>query len=212
MVLNLLFPHKCVLCRKVLSDKEIDICNECRKDIPEFSHPSNRIPFVEDWTALWYYKDVRHSIFRFKFRNTRSYADVYARQLALKLMTRPETYDYITWVPVSFRRRLKRGYDQVALIAKALSKEMGIPVVSTLRKKRHNMPQSTISDDSQRRANVLGVYRVNPKAPIAGKQILLIDDVITTGATCSECARTLLTAGASRVYCAAIAGTDHHKK
>lgn len=212
MILNLLFPPKCVLCRKVLSSKEFDLCNDCRKDIPEFSYPHNHIPFVDGWTALWYYKDVRHSIFRYKFRNVRSYADVYARQLALKLMASPETYDYITWVPVSFRRRLKRGYDQVALLAKALSREMGIPAVSTLKKKRHNVAQSSIQGDSQRRANVLGVYRVNPKATITDKEILLIDDVITTGATCSECARTLLNAGAKKIYCAAIAGTDHTKK
>lgn len=212
MILSLLFPPKCVLCRKVLSAKETDLCNDCRRDIPEFSFPKNHIPFVEGWSAVWYYKDVRQSLFRYKFRNVRSYADVYARQLAFKLMARRETYDYITWVPVSFRRRLKRGYDQVYLLAKALSREMGIPLVSTLKKKRHNVAQSTIHDDSQRRANVLGAYRINPKADIAGKQILLLDDIITTGATCSECARTLLTAGAKKIYCAAIAGTDHSTK
>ena len=76
----------------------------------------------------------------------------------------------------------------------------------TLRKIRHNRPQSSLDDPRQRRANVEGAYRVLPWARIAGRRFLLVDDVITTGSTMSACAGTLLEAGAESVVCAALAG------
>lgn len=83
---------------------------------------------------------------------------------------------------------------------------------STLVKIRDNPPQSGITDDAKRRANVLGAYRVTDPARAAGKRILLLDDVITTGSTAGECARMLLIAGAKEVTCAAVACARHHTK
>ena len=74
-----------------------------------------------------------------------------------------------------------------------------------LKKVRHNRPQSGISDASKRRANVLGAYREVNRQAIAGKRILLLDDILTTGATMSEAARVLKTAGAKEVHGAAVA-------
>ena len=84
--------------------------------------------------------------------------------------------------------------------------------MKTLKKVRHNRPQSSIAGQAERRANVLGAYEALSPQQIAGKRILLLDDVITTGATVSECARVLLTAGAKHVYCAAIAGASKPSK
>lgn len=144
---------------------------------------------------MWYYEEnVRKSIQRFKFGNTRSYASVYARLLALRLQdTFAEPFDILTWVPVSGLRRLKRGYDQSELIAKSLAGEIGMPATMTLKKIRHTPPQSGLRDAAQRRANVLGAYAVCQQQFLAGKRILLLDDVLTTGATASECARVLMT-------------------
>lgn len=163
---------------------------------------------------MWYYKDtVRESLLRYKFAGRRSYASAYGRVLAMKLQTAGFTdFDILTWVPVSPLRRLRRGYDQVALLVAAVGKELGVTPCRTLRKRRNNPPQSSIKDVYRRRANVLGVYQpVNPES-IRGKRILLLDDIITTGATASECARTLLTAGAKEVYCAAVAVSEFHTK
>ena len=77
--------------------------------------------------------------------------------------------------------------------------------VPLLKKVRHNRPQSGISDASKRRANVLGAYREVNRQAIAGKRILLLDDILTTGATASEAARVLLTSGAKEIHCAAVA-------
>ena len=91
-----------------------------------------------------------------------------------------------------------------------IARELGAEAVCTLKKIRHNQPQSTLGGVSHRKANVLGAYRVIQ--PVEGKKILLLDDIVTTGATASECARTLLTAGAKEVKLAALAVASHETK
>ncbi len=206
-LLSLLFPPKCVLCRSLLTKEETDICHSCRRSTEEFRKSNRNIPFVEKWTAVWYYKDdVRKSLLRYKFYNARSYGSVYARFLAMKLLqTFDGEFDLISWVPISTRRKRMRGFDQVALLAEHTAGELGLHPVCLLVKHRDTKPQSTMKDAAQRRANVLGAYRVTDRALIAGKRILLLDDIITTGATVSECAKTLLLAGAKEVYIAAVA-------
>ena len=213
LISRLLFPPKCVLCRKVLQDDETDLCRECRMHTPEFSKQTKKLPYLAGWTALWYYEgDVRRSILRFKFYNARSYAETYGRLLAMKLLQEETEFDLLTWAPISRLRKWRRGYDQVELIAQAVGKELGIAPVATLKKRRNNPPQSGIRDAARRRANVFGVYQVLDPQQISGKRILLLDDIMTTGATAGECARMLLTDGAKEVYCAAVASAYHNKK
>lgn len=213
-ILNLFFPPKCVLCRKVLSDQQTDLCHECRVETPDFPKANLKISFVAGWTALWYYKDkVRYSMLRFKFYNARSYADSYGRLLAMKLYRKPlGEFDVLTWVPVGSLRRWKRGYDQVELIAHRVADELGIRPIATLKKQRNTPKQSQLTTLAHRKANVLGAFRITDPELVKGKRILLLDDIITTGATASECARVLLTAGAKEVYVAAVAAAVHDKK
>ena len=203
---DILFPRKCIFCKALLKEDETDLCKTCRTEAPDFTSSKNNIPFVAGWTAVWYYRDnVRHSFHRYKFRNALSYAEPYGRFLAMRILQMNIEFDQLSWVPVSFWRRFSRGYDQVLLIAQSVAKELDVPLVRTLKKVRHNPAQSGISDPSQRKANVIGAYAVRPDADIANKTIILIDDVITTGSTVSESAKTLLAAGAKEVYCAAVA-------
>lgn len=209
---ELLFPPKCILCGKVLRDGEVDLCGECRREGPECHTVTRKIPFVESCTAVWYYEDpVRRSLLRYKFYGKRSYAGGYGRLLAMKLLQQENKFDRIAWVPVSRRRKLRRGYDQVELLAQAVCAELGTQSLCCLRKVRHNPPQSGITGQAQRRANVLGAYQVVEPEAFAGQRILLLDDIITTGATLSECARVLLSAGAEEVHCAAVAVVRNHK-
>lgn len=212
---ELLFPPKCVLCGKVLDKSETDLCENCRKNTPDFRKSKFKVSFVADWTALWYYRDnPRNSLLRFKFCKRPSYATAYGRFLAIKLQAqRKDDFDVLTWVTTGKRRQRQRGYDQAQLIAVAVAKELGIDPVKTLEKIRHTPPQSTFRDAAQRRANVLGAYVVTDPTLIAGKRILLLDDIITTGATASECAKTLLYAGAKSVSFAAVAAaSDNNTK
>lgn len=213
-ILDLIFPPKCILCQRLLSREETDLCHICRTDTEDFTKANHKISFVAGWTALWYYRDkVRHSLLLYKFHNHRSFGPVYGKMLAMKLSEQPFCdYDILTWVPVSRQRRWKRGYDQVELIARTIGQERSTPAVSVLHKVRNPEPQSRLSDVSQRKANVLGAFAVQDPKLVAGKRILLLDDIITTGATVSECARVLQTAGAQEVYCAAVAALNKEKR
>lgn len=210
---NLLFPPKCVLCGKVLHDAQTDLCHSCRTHTQEHPKGHIKLSYIADWTALWYYEgNVRGSLLRFKFHNRRSYAQAYGRMLAMKLLKEQAQFDILTWVPISALRKFRRGYDQVELITHAVGKELDIAPCAALRKHRNTPPQSGLKNAAQRRANVLGAYTALDPDMLAGKRVLLLDDIITTGATASECARVLLTAGAKEVLCAAVAAAPHQRK
>lgn len=210
-LLALLFPPKCLLCKRVLKDDELDLCRKCRVNGPECANFRKKLPFIDSWAAVWYYEDnARRSLLRYKFRGKPNYATGYGRLLAMKLQeAHPDGMDLLTWVPISRLRRLRRGYDQVELLAQAVGQELGMEPVPLLRKIRHNRPQSRIIGEAKRRANVLGAYRAENAELLQGKRILLLDDIITTGATAGECARVLLTAGAKEIHCGAMAVARH---
>ncbi len=204
---DLLFPAKCVLCGKLLEKQETDLCRSCRKDAPFYPNRKSRAQFLDSFTAVWYYEgNVRRSLLRYKFYGKRSHAVPYGRLLAMKILEQyPDGFDVLTWVPVSPLRKFRRGYDQAELLAKAVGKELGMQPIPLLKKVRHNRPQSGIHGGPQRRANVLGVYQALSPEAIGSQRILLLDDILTTGATAGEAARVLLTAGAKEVHCAAVA-------
>lgn len=207
-----LYPRKCVLCRSLLSKSETDLCNKCRLDQPEYPYGRKKTPHIADLTAVWRYTgDVRKSLHRYKFGNARYYAAVYGRLLAMRILRDLPEADIITWVPVSRKRLRQRGYDQVRLLAEAVSPELGIPAEPLLNKFRDNQANSSLKTPEERRANVLGAYKAVDQARIRGKRVLLLDDIITTGATASECARVLLTAGAEEVIFAAVAAATSSK-
>ena len=209
-----LFPSKCILCGTLLKKDETDLCRNCRVDSPEYPQGKLKIQFLDSFAAIWYYEgNIRRSLLRYKFYGARHYAAGYGRILAMKLLREyPEGFDVLTWVPVSRLRKLRRGYDQVELLAKAVAAELGMEPVPLLEKIRNNPPQSGIVGQAQRRANVLGIYRVKENVQVEGKRILLLDDILTTGATAGECARVLLTAGASEVHCAVGAAAGKNTK
>ena len=211
---HLLFPEKCVLCGKLLDGGETDLCRTCRTDAPVFPGGRSKRTFLDSWNAVWYYEDnPRNSLLRYKFGGRRGYAKVYGQLLAMKLLQEhPEGFDVLTWIPVSRLRKLTRGFDQVELLACALGQELDTQPVCLLKKVRHNRRQSSISGAAHRRANVLGAYKVIDAQQLSGARILLLDDIITTGSTVSECARVLLTAGAKEIHCGAVAIARHQGK
>ena len=214
LIADWLFPPKCVLCRRVLKNGEIDLCSDCRTEAPVFSQGNLKLQFLDSYAAVWYYeKKVRESLLRYKFGNRRSYAQNYGRLLAMKLLEiYPDGFDVLTYVPISRLRRLKRGYDQVELLANAVGRELGLEPKRLLKKNRNNPPQSGLGDYAHRRANVLGIYTALECEQIKGKRILLLDDILTTGATAGEASRVLLTAGAEEVHCGVVAVARNHKK
>lgn len=211
--LNLLFPRKCILCQRVLTRKEESVCSSCDAQVHPRPMGKHKLPNITRWYSLWDYQgSVPESIHRFKFRDRQSYAAEYAKILAdqLEFLEFPDQ-DCISWVPISRLRRGKRGYDQSQLLAESLSKEVDIPCVSTLKKIVDNPPQSGMKGEAERRANVLGAYMIRDKKIVEGKRVLILDDVLTTGSTASECARVLLTYGAKEVSLVTVAAVPRMK-
>lgn len=208
-VLDLLFPPKCVFCGKVLDTGEDGLCARCQRELPWLTDGEAELTgeFFSLCAAPLRYQDkVRDSVRRYKFKGRRGYHKLYGRLVAQCVHDHlAGRYDLITWVPLSPQRKKERGYDQAFLLASAAALELGEVAVETLRKERNTDPQSGLTEDAQRRANVLGAYTPVDPDLVAGKRVLLIDDVVTTGSTLSECARMLRTMGAEDVVCAALA-------
>ena len=205
--MNLLFPPKCPFCGKVQDVP--GICPNCEKDLPW-------IPGAEALRegpgglrcagAVWYEKTVRDALLRLKFQGASEIAEPLGELIARCAAEQfGGEFDTVTWVPVSKKRLRKRGYDQSELLARSACRFWDIQPVRLLEKKVDNPAQSGIHDGAARRANVLGVYEA--VGDVAGKRILLIDDICTTGATLIECTRMLEDAGAEQVVCVAVALT-----
>ena len=207
-LLDLLYPPRCVFCRKLLKKGEFAVCEKCRDELPYTRSGGEQTgDFFSVCVAPLYYEGtVRESILRYKFNEATGYAKVYGELVAGCIKDNLSgRYDLISWVPLSHRRYKERGYDQAMLLALAVALELGDVAVSTLEKHRDVARQSSMGSAEKRKANISGVYHVADPELIDGKRILLIDDIVTTGSTLSECARILLQGGAKEVMCAAIA-------
>ena len=119
-------------------------------------------------------------------------------------------FDLVTWVPVSKKRRRKRGYDQTELLARSACRLWETEPVRLLQKVTDNPAQSSLQGAAARRANVLGVY--DAVGDCAGKRVLLLDDIVTTGETLRECARVLRDAGAAEILALTLGRTRERKE
>ena len=206
--LDILFPPRCVFCRRFLKNSSALICDGCLESLPYTRNGGEmKGDFFSACIAPLYYEgDVRESLLRFKFKNATGYSKAYGKLLADCIRENlAGRYDLISWVPLSRKRLKERGYDQAMLLALAAALELDDVAVCTLEKTLDAEKQSLMGSAEKRRANISGAYRAADPELTAGKRVLLIDDIVTTGSTLSECAKTLLNAGASEVLCAAVA-------
>ena len=183
------------------------LCPHCRETLPYTGVSAQQVfPHLDCCCSPLYYTGlVRESLLRYKFGGARMYAGVYGEILAKCIDENRISCDSITWVPLSRQRLRKRGYDQAQLLAQEIAKKYKVPCVPMLRKTRNNPAQSGTGNAEKRRQNVKNVYAVLPEASIRGKRILLVDDIVTTGATLGACAHILRNAGASYICAATLA-------
>lgn len=211
-LLDLFFPPKCPFCGKVT--KGHTVCLVCRKTLPwtEGREIVRKLSAnVVCAAPLWYEDAVRAGLLRYKFEGGVAAADALG-ELAARCAAEEFSgeFDTVTWVPVGPKRLKKRGYDQTRLLAEAACRLWETQAVQLLRKSVDNPPQSGLKDAAARRANVLGVYEALPG--VEGRHILLVDDIITSGATLLECACTLMDAGAASVRCVTLAAVRQDRR
>jgi len=206
-VLDIFFPPKCAFCGSLLSDAGEGICPACLGTLPWTDGAERKTDFIPRIVAPLYYEgSVREAMLWYKFHNAPARGRGYGRLIAQELQKRGALdFDVITWVPLSRKRERRRGYDQARILAEALGKHLDREARPLLQKVRDVPPQSHLNTAEERRANISGCYAVCAPDRAAGKRVLLVDDIVTTGSTLSECARMLMLSGAERVWAAALA-------
>ena len=210
-MLDLLFPRRCPFCDRI-TGKELR-CNRCAHTLSETGPRAVTEENFGRCASPFYYEGaVRKALLEFKFQGRTGVAENFGLLMAeCAAEWYSGEFDTVTWVPVSRKRRRKRGYDQSFYLARSACDHWDTAPVETLRKVVDTPPQSGLKAPEERRANVLGVYEAVAEN-VRGKRLLLVDDILTTGATLGECVRVLKEAGAADVVCLTMArarGTTH---
>lgn len=183
---------RCMCCGKPIRYKEQEYCMDCKGAAFAF----------EQGRSLWLHKDpVKGSIYQFKYKNRRIYAQVYARKLAkvYKNLIMKWGVNTIIPVPLHRKRRRIRGYNQAEVLAKYLGRELEIPVeINAIYRIKHTAPQKKL-DNKDRRKNLSKAFLVSDEWKVKQK-VLLIDDIYTTGSTIHAIATKLKRSGVEKVY------------
>lgn len=187
-IIDIIFPKKCIIC----GENGVNICNQCKQNAQKYKIQQNG----ENFYGFKYRNELRKALIRYKFSGKKSY--IYAlTELFLETLNNVnfDEYDIISYVPISKSRMHERGYNQAKLICDGACKVKNIKS-SNIFKKRRNKRQANLSVD-KREENVRGKFVL--KSEVKGKNILMFDDVETTGSTVKEITKTLIDAGAKRV-------------
>lgn len=197
LLLELAAPGRCAVCN--LSSRG-GLCARC--DAEREAPPERSLEGVPIVAAIRYAPPFDRAIQRFKYG---SRPDL-ARQLAKLWSDMPElAADVLVPVPLHARRLAERGYNQSALLAAVLGPRLGLPVDHRSLVRQRHVPKQAGMDRAARLSNVAGAFRVRPGAPISSRRVVLVDDVVTTGATASACIGALRAAGADVTAVLAVA-------
>ncbi len=204
-ILHTLFPNRCMFCGKVLPH-DIDICEECLKDAPLNKtkvYCENRS--FDYFFSPFYYKDgVKTAIKDLKFHGIKSNAKKLAYYISLLIMDAP--IDMIVAVPMHKENEKTRGFNQSKLLAKEISKLIDVPCdFSMIKKIRQTKNQHNLSK-AERLKNLSGAFKASNKCK--NFNLLLVDDVFTTGSTIECCSLELKKAGAKKIFVVTAAYTE----
>ncbi|GAB6159313.1 ComF family protein [Desulfotomaculum varum] len=232
-LLNLLFPRRpgcplcgragpaelCPACRQLLADwaakpkcrvcgrpltppeQQANLCGRCRRRLPPFELARAAGPYEGGW---------RQAIHLLKYRGRKSLAPLLGQMMADSLPAHSplRLAHLVLAVPIARGRLRERGFNQAELLAAAVARSLNLPVANGVLAKIFDTPSQTGLNRQQRQQNLQGAFRVTAPAQIAGRHILLVDDVFTTGATAAAVAGLLKQHGAAKVYVLTAANTE----
>lgn len=204
MFLSFLFPEKCPYCKRLIKSTMTE-CDACRRQFPKKPHITVLPCGAECMSSFVYDGNVRKAILNFKFHGKKQYAKSFAKVMAEGITTRygENAFDVVTCVPISKKRLKSRGYNQSEVIARYAAKHLGAEYLDTIEKTVNNREQHSLSLE-ERKTNIKGVYRLCTDK-IKSKRVLLIDDIVTSGNTLSECVETINPSQPSMLICATVA-------
>ncbi|MEI9814121.1 MAG: ComF family protein [Acidobacteriota bacterium] len=230
-LLNLFFPDDCRICGQALREaSRVPVCASCLHEtqpmLAEFFCVSCKTPFVnaaplddagqcalcrlglKGFDAVYsfgsYEGTLRELIHLFKYEKMEPLAATFGPLLA-RALPRETSFDVVVPMPLHWWKQWQRGFNQSELLARQIARRWHVPLSNAVRRRRNTSAQAGLTN-AKRRANVSGAFAVRNR--LDGKHVLLVDDVMTTGATASACARALKRAGAARVTLLTLARTD----
>ena len=227
-ILDFVFPPYCLLCNSFLSSEgpkedtypQNLVCRNCWESLNIMSHPFcpmcrsfldqklRRCPKCPRVSSLSlnrslgvfdpYYQTLIH---HFKYNRKFSIGKNLGRKLGeiLKKEEFSKGFDYIMPVPLHYSRKRERGYNQIKIIAREISESTSVPIAEKVLIRKKKTKDQTHLSLEERERNVRGAFVVRSNSLLRGKRVILVDDVMTTGATLKECARVLTDAGADEV-------------
>lgn len=205
-IISAIFPPKCIVCDSILSNDRSSICSACNSAInwltSDFFNSVLLRPHFDRGISLAAYDGAWANVIHgLKYNRRTDLAKPLAKMMAEKISYQ---YDMITFVPLHKKRLIKRGYNQSALLAKHVAKLSGIECAFEILKRVKEIQPQVGLEQKARLENVKGAFAYSDN--VEG-DILLIDDVMTTGATMNECAKVLKIAGAKRIDVLTLART-----
>ncbi|MCU7497413.1 MAG: ComF family protein [Ignavibacteria bacterium] len=213
-VVDIFLPRFCAACQKKLRPEEEVICPGClgsikrpdqNKITSEFRRKFEKEKVISEFAPAFLFEEGKafqsliHSIkYRGSYKNALFLGRLTGECLKDRIL--PWKCDMILPVPLHPAKRAERGYNQSYYIAKGLSRATGIPVRNNILKRKRFTETQTALSILERKANMKGAFGIKSGAGLEGKVIIVLDDVITSGSTVSECGRVLLEKGAEKVY------------
>ena len=214
-LLDLISPRTCVVCGQRLSVSEETICSKCNLHLPRTGFQLDsyenimakmfwgQIP-IERATALFYYEphaETANILYEMKYKNHPEIGEVMGRMMARELQMSNffEGIDGIIPVPLAKKRQRQRGYNQSHELAKGISEVTGLPIYNKVVRRNAFEGSQTSLGRWERNENVEHVFELKEASTVQGKHLLIVDDVVTTGATVIACAKELCKAGGVRI-------------
>lgn len=210
--LNFVYPSSCMICKASLPDSP-GLCDSCWDDIEIWDSALNEVDFDHEFdqiVILYQFNDcVRSLIHALKYQGKTLHGQIFGKALGQRIsdLLKPDTV--IVPVPLHPAKTRARGYNQSEVIARAAGRGSGLQVMANALKRIRPTPTQTRLGVLEREYNVRGAFRVRRPASIEGRNIFLIDDVITTGATLNACVLALRSAGAQCVSVGAVASPPY---
>ena len=226
-LISCVYPNTCVGCKEIIPEDEF-LCEYCmcmieKTEITDFCikcgnrkkncNCSKQVFFYDGCFSPLYNNGIAKKVmFAYKFRHKEMFSEFFASQMALAVRQAfyDIDFDVVCCVPMETARSLRRGYNQSEILAGKLSALLDIPFCAGAIGKHKSFKRQHNTPFKERFENVKNKYFV--KIPLENKTVLLVDDIKTSGATLSECAKQLVSCGADRVYCITALTTDKKGK
>lgn len=210
-LVDLIAPRACVVCGGRLGIHEFFLCGSCNLQLPRTNYADNpyendmarlfwgQLP-VERCAALFFYQGgsgPSQILYELKYKNHPEIGEFFGRMIAEEWGDTGffEGIDLIVPVPLAKERQRQRGYNQSLHIARGIGSVTRLPIVTNAVSRKQFVESQTQKDRWQRNENVEGCFRLNDGSALKGRHVLLVDDVVTTGATICSCGREMLKAG-----------------